>query len=113
MGDIEEQAAITKQTIARRRCLIPVEVMAEVVYVLCGWYKLPREIVAAKVRELIAAKYGLVERSDLIACAITHFERNGRLDFVDCLLLSYQELFGYRILTFDKDLQKQLPKQSQ
>jgi predicted nucleic-acid-binding protein len=63
MGDIEEQAAVTKQTIARRNCLIPVEVIAEIVYVLYGWYKLPRGKIAAKIRELITAKSGLVEKT--------------------------------------------------
>jgi predicted nucleic-acid-binding protein len=113
MGDIEEQAAVTKQTIARSDCLIPVEVTAEIVYVLYGWYKLPREKIAAKIRELIAAKPGLVEKSDVIFCAITLFEENPRLDFVDCLLAAYKKLFACNILTFDKDLQKQLSSQKQ
>ena len=113
LGDIAEQAAVTKQTIARRNCLIPVEVTAEIVYVLYGWYKLPREKIAAKIRELISAKPGLVEKSDLVFCAAALFEANPRLDFVDCLLAGYQRLFACNIVTFDKDLQKQLSGQNQ
>jgi predicted nucleic-acid-binding protein len=108
IGDIEEQALATKKKIVLTVCLIPTEVIAEVVYVLNGVYGISRKEIAERIDELIAIKYGIVENSSIVSVAGRLFAENTKLDFVDCILAGYQKITGCSIFTFDNDLKKQL-----
>jgi predicted nucleic-acid-binding protein len=108
ISDIEEQALATKEKIVLTVCLIPTEVIAEVVYVLNGVYGINRKEIAEKIDELIVIKDGIVENSSIISFAGRLFAENTKLDFVDCILAGYQKITGCSIFTFDNDLKKQL-----
>jgi predicted nucleic-acid-binding protein len=108
LGDIEEQALAVKEKIVLTECRIPIEVIAEVVYVLGGVYDIDRKAIADKIDELIAIQDGLVKDSPIAAFAGHLFAENIKLDFVDCLLAGYHNITGCSIFTFDKDLKKQL-----
>ena len=108
LRDIEEQARATKEIIVSADCVITVEVIAEVVYVLSGFYKLGRVKIANKILELVAIKNGLVEKHTIVSYAVSLFATNTKLDFIDCLLAGYQKTANYNVYTFDKELKKQL-----
>jgi predicted nucleic-acid-binding protein len=108
LGDNEEQALATRKKIVSTICRIPVEVIAEVVYVLGGVYTIDRKAIAEKIESLVAIKVDLVENSSVVSFASRLFAENMKLDFVDCLLAGYHKITGYSIFTFDRDLKKQL-----
>jgi predicted nucleic-acid-binding protein len=113
LKDIEEQSLATKEKIALTECRIPIEVIAELVYVLGGVYDIGRKEIADKIEELIAVKDDLVENSPVVSFAGQLFAENIKLDFVDCLLAGYHTISGCSIFTFDKDLKKQLSLQQE
>jgi predicted nucleic-acid-binding protein len=108
LRDIEEQAVAVKEKIALAICRIPTEVIAETVYVLGGVYNIDRKAIADKIEDLVAVKADLVENSAAVSFAVRLYAENTKLDFVDCLLAGYQKTTGCSILTFDKNLKKQL-----
>jgi predicted nucleic acid-binding protein len=104
LGDNAAMAAKTKSAIEFGAYLLP-EVLAEIVYVLCGVYSVPRGEVAEKLLPFI----------DEVDCANPEVLRKGldffgatKLDFVDSLLLAYCAEMGDSVLTFDKGLKKRL-----
>jgi predicted nucleic-acid-binding protein len=109
LNDIEEQAAAVKEKITLTVCLIPTEIIAEVVYVLGGVYGIDRKTIADKIEGLIAIENGIVEKSRIVSFAVRLFAENTKLDFVDCLLAGYHNITDCSVFTFDKDLKKQLP----
>ena len=90
------------------RILILESVLTECVYVLLKIYKVEREIIAAKMRELIS--YRGVANSDQkdLAEAARLFGKT-HLSFVDCLLCAKSHLYKFPLLTFDKELIKYCP----
>ncbi|MDR3275627.1 MAG: PIN domain-containing protein [Treponema sp.] len=111
LKDIEEQALAAKAKIASGACMIPVEVIPEIVYVLSGPYGLPRTIITDKIEELCALSADLVEKRHIVSYAVQLFAANTKLDIVDCLLAGYHKRTDNAVFTFDQDLQKQLEKQ--
>ena len=52
LADVEEQYLSVKKIIEYNLCTVPLEVMAEVVYVLEGVYQVPRPETASSLKEL-------------------------------------------------------------
>jgi predicted nucleic-acid-binding protein len=111
LKDIEEQALAVKAKIASGSCMIPVEVIPEIVYVLSGPYGLPRTTIAEKIKELCTLSDDLVEKRHIVSYAVQLFATHNKLDIVDCLLAGYHKRTNNAIFTFDQDLKKQLEKQ--
>lgn len=84
---------------------VTIEVMAEAVYVLKRVYQLERRDIA----DLLTQLLDLVGTPDkeLLLSALDAYAKHG-LDFVDCILLSYHNLRGYEIATFDQKLLKRI-----
>ena len=104
LNDNAEMAAKAKSAIEYGAYLLP-EVLAEVVYVLCSVYAVPRTEVASRlagfIEEVESGHPGVLRK------ALVTFGAK-KLDFVDCLLAAYHSECGDSILTFDKDLKKLL-----
>ena len=106
LQDIEEQFQEVKAIVKRDRCYVTLEVMAEVCYVLEGLYQVSREDIADNFRKL---NFDVtILNVDVFLRALEIFEKPPKLDFVDCLLYGYKMERGIDIVTFDKQLQKQL-----
>lgn len=104
--DIEEQFQEVRTVIKRDRCYVTLEVMAEVCYVLEGLYQVSREDIADNFRKL---NYDVtILNVDVFLRALEIFDKPPKLDFVDCLLYGYKMERGIDIVTFDKQLLKQL-----
>ena len=106
LQDIEEQFQEVKAIVKRDRCYVTLEVMAEVCYVLEGLYQVSRGDIADSFRKL---NFDVtILNVDVFLRALEIFEKPPKLDFVDCLLYGYKMERGIGIVTFDRQLQKQL-----
>lgn len=100
--DNQEQAKIVAEEIRKGSCTT-LEVIAEVVYVLSGVYKIPRHETSWIIHCLMLDLRVEDERSLRYAMGI--FDQTS-LDFVDCLLIAYHKVLGLDVLSFDKKLNK-------
>lgn len=106
LQDIEEQFQEVRNVVKRDRCYVTLEVMAEVCYVLEGLYQVSREDIAENFRKM---NFDVtILNVDVFLRALEIFDKPPKLDFVDCLLYGYKVERGIDIVTFDKQLQKQL-----
>ncbi len=107
LQDNREMADSVEKRLEEELCHIPVEVVAELVYVLTGVYRVERKKVAHTLNDLIEIDNIRVAEADVVRCALGVFAAS-TLDFVDCLLVGYARERDYTVVTFDKKLQKQL-----
>lgn len=106
LQDIEEQFQQVRNVVKRDKCYVTLEVMAEVCYVLEGLYQVSREDIANNFRKL---NFDVtILNVDVFLRALEIFDKSPKLDFVDCLLYGYKMERGIDIVTFDKQLIKQL-----
>ncbi len=106
LRDIEEQFQEVKTVVRRDRCYVTLEVMAEVSYVLEGLYQASRKDIVDNFRKL---NFDVtILNVDVFLRALEIFAKPPKLDFVDCLLYGYKMERGIDIVTFDKQLMKQL-----
>lgn len=106
LQDLEEQFQEVRSVIKRDRCYVTLEVMAEVCYVLEGLYQVSREDIADIFRKL---NFDVtILNVDVFLRALEIFDKPPKLDFVDCLLYGYKMERGIDIVTFDKQLLRQL-----
>lgn len=106
LQDIEEQFQEVEAVVKRDRCYVTLEVMAEVCYVLEGLYQVSREDIVNNFRKLNFDVTTL--NVDVFLRALEIFDKSPKLDFVDCLLYGYKMERGIDIVTFDKQLVRQL-----
>jgi len=104
LEDHPEMYAKAVETIENQECLIPGEVLAEVVYVLTGYYKVPRDETARTLQALLSLpnlhlttpKEQYDKTLDLLGTS--------SLDYVDCLLCVLGR--EHKVATFDKKLHR-------
>jgi len=89
----------------------PIEVVAEVVYVLGGVYQVPREEISKRIKDLIDDINPDTENLESLLLALDYYSES-KLDFIDCLLAAYSLKRNATILTFDKKLQNFIVKQA-
>lgn len=100
LNDNEEQAKIVSEAV-RNGSFTTVEVLAEVVYVLSGVYKVDRNNVSWILHCILLDIE--IDNPKAIKYAIGIYNQSS-LDFVDCLLIAYHKTLGLDILSFDKKL---------
>ncbi|MBO6134454.1 MAG: PIN domain-containing protein [Lachnospiraceae bacterium] len=84
---------------------VPLLVLSEVIYVLKGIYRIPREEIT---NSLIAlSNETIYEDNDLVLLALNIFKKYN-LDFVDCYLFARKQLYDDEVITFDKKLNNKL-----
>lgn len=81
------------------------EVLAEVVYVLKGVYKVERLEIAACLTAVLTEVE--IQHPDVYRKALTLFASRN-LDFVDCILIARHQILGEAVFSFDKKLNKSL-----
>jgi predicted nucleic-acid-binding protein len=90
-------------------CCIPVEVVAEMVYVLSKVYKIQRDVVAKTLTNLTYMQIIRVAQKNVVLYALDVYAAS-TFDFVDCLMTGYAIIENYTIFTFDKKLKNYLNK---
>lgn len=105
LNDNKDMALKAKKVIDQGARTKP-EIIAEVVYVLKGVvYQVPREDICSYIKIVLC--FVECTDSEAVEYAIDLFARF-KLDFIDCLLLSYNILYDEEIFSFDKKLNKKL-----
>jgi len=103
LNDIEDQARLATNYLEQNKVFIPIEVVAEIVYVLERVYKINRKEISSKLTSLITYPNILNDNKDLIYESLKIYATR-KIDFVDCILCSYKIVLGAEILTFDKKI---------
>jgi len=101
MNDNEEMAAIAEETLLNENVYIANEVLAEVIYVLGGVYKIPKQDISL---QLIALLSQVNVSSSVVAIEALKLFVSKNIDFVDALLCAYSK--SDEVRTFDKKLLK-------
>lgn len=95
----------SRQILEKRRVYLPLEVTAEIVYVLEKVYEVPRiKITEALTRLLDYANISSAD-SDVLHAALNIYSSDN-IDFVDTLLVGYNRIHQHQIHTFDKKVKK-------
>ena len=104
LGDIKEQQLKAKEVIDAGAFTLP-EVLAEVIYVLTGYYEEARETVYDSLTDLLDDVH--IDHKEAITEALTIYHDTS-LDFVDCILIGRNHVLGDDVFSFDKKLNKRL-----
>lgn len=109
VGDNRElhQKAVTifkKAEAGELRLLVKVVVVAETCFVLESFYKKTTDEIASAMEVLLSQKWLKVEDRKVLLGMWTNYRNN--LHFVDSYLLSSAKANKYKVLSFDKDLNK-------
>ncbi|MDR0694315.1 MAG: PIN domain-containing protein [Prevotellaceae bacterium] len=107
LQDNASMADAVEKEIALNNCLLPVEVIAEMVYVLSKVYKIERNTIAKTIEGIMDIDHIWVYYPNVVSSAISAYAST-KLDFIDCLLIGYAKSEDHTIFTFDKELKKQL-----
>ena len=105
LKDIEEQYNEMCDLIASEKCVVYLEVVEEVVFVLQKQYNVEREEIKDSFIELMRDID--FDKPDILLIALNEYCSPPKLDFVDCLLCGYSKT-GRKVFSFDKKLNKKL-----
>lgn len=83
---------------------IPAAVLAECIYVLTRIYKVERAEAATKLLSLLDYR-GVISESPSVRGALTLY-RDRNVDFVDALVAATARDKGWRVFSFDRDLER-------
>lgn len=104
LGDHPQMSEDARQIIEEGAFTLP-EVIAEVVYVLKGVYKIDRNEIG---RTLIDFLDEVAIDNQKVMCEALSLFSETSLDFVDCILIARHRVLGDGIASFDKNLNKML-----
>lgn len=102
MKDHPQMSETAKQMVREGAFTLP-EVIAEVVYVLIGTYKITRNEIGNTLIEFLDEV--AIENPEIMREALTLFAETS-LDFVDCILIARHRILGDEIGSFDVKLNK-------
>jgi predicted nucleic acid-binding protein len=104
-------ALLEKVKTGEETALIPESVLAECVYVLLKIYGVEREVIAEKLRGLLAYKGVVNPDKRILMDSLELFGRTG-LSIVDCIICSMSIDGRIPLFTFDEDLRKTCARRS-
>ena len=101
--DNADMAKKVCELIEDTKVFVRYEVLAEVVYVLNKVYSMPRNEIAECITKVFQLPNVETESEIVLLLALeTYSDKN--MDFVDCILHSFNVTYGYGVFTFDKRL---------
>lgn len=109
LQDNAEQFEKVKKLVLTERCIVTLEVIAEVFYVLEGLYKVSRTEIIDIIKRLNDDVIVLYD--DILLRALEIYDKSPKVDFVDCLMYGYNRARNLKIVTFDQKLEKILKKE--
>ena len=105
LNDHIDMASEVSELISSGKVIVPIFVLAEVIYVLNGVYKVDKSELKESILSFLSEVN--VDDREVIELGIRTFSEKN-LDFVDCILYAYSYFNCYDIFTFDKKLNKLL-----
>ena len=107
LADVPTLFTRSEQILENEAVYLPFEVLAEVVYVLDKVYAVSRGEISASLTELL--KYPTVSTYNTeVAIRGLETYSDSSFDIVDSLLCGYSSVEGAEVVSFDKQLNKQL-----
>ena len=103
IDDNKELADIAEHILKPNECYVLPEVIPEAVYVLNKVYGFNRQDIAHAILQLLPLV--VVKDVRLTRLALNYFSELN-FDYVDCILLARNKLYGHQIATLDKKLEK-------
>ena len=103
LRDNEELSPLAREILKTNECYVLPEVIPEAVYVLNKVYKFTRKDIAHAILQLLPLV--VVKDVRLTRLALNYFSELN-FDYVDCILLAQNKLYGHQIATLDKKLEK-------
>ena len=100
LNDIPEQSEKAAEVIESGAFTLP-EIIAEVVYVLLGVYKIPRSEIYDALKSLLE-EVSIGSRAVVLKALEIFAEKN--VDFVDCIIIARSKILGDTVVSFDKKL---------
>jgi predicted nucleic-acid-binding protein len=107
MADNPEKFNRVANLLISKECHVPVEVIAEAVFVLEKSFGLNRQTIADKLKDFVCFQESLVPETNVVLYGLNLYAATD-FDIVDCLLDGYAKINGNAVFTFDGDLRKQL-----
>ncbi|RAK08439.1 putative nucleic-acid-binding protein [Halanaerobium saccharolyticum] len=107
MNDSKKMSKKAAQIIESENILLLPEVIAEVVYVLEGVYNLEKNKISKTILELIDFENINLKEEEVLINALQKYSKVN-LDFVDCILYSYNNIDKIAIFSFDKKLNREM-----
>jgi len=112
LRDDVEKAICVRNAMGQETCLIPIEVIAEAVYVLTKTYNVERTLVQEKILGVLWNENIEIPSQGVVEMALRLFGET-KFDFVDCLMIGYAVVESHQIFTFDEKLKKYLSRSTQ
>ena len=112
LDDNKEMSQTVSDIINCNTVVVTAEVIAEVIYVMKGIYKIPKSDIYNALTKFLKIGNIISENKKVITKGLEFYNQNN-LDFVDCLLCAYHTESGYEICTFDKKLIKTIKKEDE
>ena len=103
LRDNEELSPLAREILRTNECYVLPEVIPEAVYVLNKVYKFNRKDIANALLQLLPLV--VVKDVRLTRLALNYFAELN-FDYVDCILLARNKLYGHQVATLDKKLEK-------
>ena len=103
LRDNEELPPLAREILKTNECYVLPEVIPEAVYVLNKVYKFNRKDIANALLQLLPLV--VVKDVRLTRLALNYFAELN-FDYVDCILLARNKLYGHQVATLDKKLEK-------
>lgn len=103
LRDNEELSPLAREILKTNECYVLPEVIPEAVYVLNKVYGFNRQDIAHALLQLLPLV--VVKDVRLTRLALNYFSELN-FDYVDCILLVRNKLYGHQIATLDKKLEK-------
>ena len=107
LNDHLEMSAKAKEIMMDGEVLLLTQVVAEVVYVLGGVYKIARPEIADALHKVFSLETVRQENGEIVLLTIDEYAKS-KLDFVDLLLYAHHQITGLPVETFDKPLLRKL-----
>ena len=104
LGDEEMMFLEAKEVIANAQCLLLNEVLAEVVYVLQGVYKTPKNVISQTLSVLVSLESMVTHESKTVFIEALHIYSDKNIDYVDATLCALKD--KYKVKSFDRKLMK-------
>lgn len=105
IDDNKELVDFAENILKTNECYLLPEVIPEIVYVLNKVYQFHRKEIATAILQILPLV--VVKDLRLTRLALQYFAEVN-LDYVDCILLARNKLYGDEIITLDKKLEKSL-----
>ena len=103
LRDNEELSPLAREILKTNECYVLPEVIPEAVYVLNKVYGFNRQDIAHAILQLLPLV--VVKDVRLTRLALNYFSELN-FDYVDCILLARNKLYGRQVATLDKKLEK-------